>query len=193
MTCSGPKWLKSSGWGGSLWAQGEGRLHRSRHIRTVSLKDGSVVRGNRKSIQQEGTVQPKSHCLIVNWAFMVWLTENVHERGIVGQDCRSRRGLPLRPWDSKPSLLPEGLLESLTGSRRPSGSIPRYLTLRPIAWCAARVTAIDASRLKISPSRAYMVLDRPRPPRKEIDQLYLWSSFKFLPLKTNVFTGLFWL
>lgn len=37
-------------------------------------------------------------------------------------------------------------------------------TFSPMAWCAASVTAIEPSNEMISASRAYMVLDNPRPP-----------------------------
>lgn len=38
------------------------------------------------------------------------------------------------------------------------------ITFSPMAWWAARVTAMEPSRDVISPRRAYMVLDRPSPP-----------------------------
>lgn len=38
------------------------------------------------------------------------------------------------------------------------------VTFSPIAWCAASVTAMEASKEIISARRAYMVLDNPRPP-----------------------------
>lgn len=74
--------------------------------------------------------------------------------------------------------------------QRASDRSHRHLTLRPIAWCAARVTAIDPSRPTISPIRAYNVLERPRPPEEKKNQLYLWSSTKFLPLKAKTLTVL---
>lgn len=37
-------------------------------------------------------------------------------------------------------------------------------TFSPMAWCAASVTAIEPSNEMISASRAYTVLDNPRPP-----------------------------
>lgn len=41
------------------------------------------------------------------------------------------------------------------------------LTFRPIAWCAASVTAMAPSKDVISPNLAYIVLDRPSPPGKD--------------------------
>lgn len=38
------------------------------------------------------------------------------------------------------------------------------ITFSPMAWWAARVTAMEPSREVISPRRAYMVFDRPSPP-----------------------------